>query len=113
MPSISISLIPATDMKIILPLIQYLNPDTPMKTLEERLEEIVTNNYRCVGVYHEGKCIGVAGLWLLTRFWCGRNLDVDNVVIDPAYRSLGLGEKLMEWIHCYAAEMDCEVCVLD
>ncbi|WP_235826627.1 GNAT family N-acetyltransferase [Acidithiobacillus ferridurans] len=44
----------------------------------------------------------MAGIWLGTRFWCGRYLDVDNVIVDPQYRGVGIGQQLMDWVENYA-----------
>ncbi|WP_226819104.1 GNAT family N-acetyltransferase [Acidithiobacillus montserratensis] len=101
------------DLPIILPLVQLLNPTVSPEQLAQRLQEMTGQGYECAAVFMEDNCVGVAGIWLGTRFWCGRYLDVDNVVVDPAYRDCGIGQQLMNWVENYARHQRCEIMVLD
>ncbi|MDD2749292.1 MULTISPECIES: GNAT family N-acetyltransferase [Acidithiobacillus] len=78
-----------------------------------RLQDMVEQGYQCVAAFSDDDCVGVAGIWLGTRFWCGRYLDVDNVVVDPAYRGSGIGRQLMDWVEQYARQQGCKIMVLD
>lgn len=110
---LTIRLLQGAELPWILPLIQELNPAIPETVLAQRLEEMTKSGYQCVAALWKDHCVGVAGLWIGTRFWCGRYLDVDNVVVDPRYRSMGVGQRLTDWIERYAREHACEVLVLD
>ncbi|MDA8176885.1 GNAT family N-acetyltransferase [Acidithiobacillus sp.] len=110
---LTIRLLQRAELPRILPLIRELNPAIPELVLLQRLEEMTQGGYQCVAALWKDDCIGVAGLWTGTRFWCGRYLDVDNVVVDPRYRSMGVGQRLTDWIERYAREQACEVLVLD
>ena len=110
---LTIRLLQRAELPRILPLIRELNPATQETVLAQRLEEMTQGGYQCVAALWKAHCIGVAGLWIGTRFWCGRYLDVDNVVVDPHYRSMGIGQRLTDWIERYAREHACEVLVLD
>ncbi|MBK7465456.1 MAG: GNAT family N-acetyltransferase [Saprospiraceae bacterium] len=48
--------------------------------------------YYCFGLYHENKLIGLSSSWITIRFYSGKQLEVDNVVIDKIYQSKGLGK---------------------
>lgn len=90
---LSIRLLQRAELPQILPLIRELNLAIPELVLVQRLEEMAQGGgYQCVAALWKDDCVGVAGIWTGTRFWCGRYLDVDNVVVDPSYRStLGVG----------------------
>lgn len=72
-----------------------------------RLEEMVNQGYRCVGLYESERLIGICGLWLLTKYYVGRHIEPDNVIILPEYRSRGLGTRLMAWVYDYARSLGC------
>lgn len=101
-------------MASILPLIAELNPDLPAETLERRLTEMLERGYRCVAArIPGGEIVGVAGFWTGCRFWCGRYIDADNVIVSEDYRNRGVGAALMDWIHAEGRRMGCAVAVLD
>lgn len=108
------SLIPKQDMLTIIPLLQVLNDKISEDVLKERVTEMVEKGYECVGAYDGEKLIGICGLWILTKYYVGRHIEPDNVMILPEYRGQGIGEKLMEWVYeygrskgCIASELNC------
>ncbi|WP_414040937.1 GNAT family N-acetyltransferase [Acidithiobacillus sp. M4-SHS-6] len=108
-----IRLLGQQDLPTILPLVQLLNPTVSPAQLAQRLQEMTGQGYECAAAFMADNCVGVAGIWLGTRFWCGRYLDVDNVVVDPVYRDHGIGQQLMNWVENYARQQHCEIMVLD
>ena len=109
-------LIPREDISSIIPLLRILNDALSEELLHERLDEMVAQGYECVGAYDEGRLIGISGLWTLTKYYVGRHIEPDNVVILPEYRGKAIGEQLMEWIYaygrskgCIASELNCYV----
>ncbi len=109
----SIRLLAENELAIMMPLIETLNPDIPPAVLAQRLAEIRENDYRCAGAFVDDRCVGVAGMWFGTRFWCGRYVDIDNVVVDPSWRGHGIGQALLDWVEDYARRQGCEKAVLD
>jgi GNAT superfamily N-acetyltransferase len=114
--TIEIELIPTANLTSIIPLIQQLNPNVPEATLRARLTEMVDQGYQCVGLYFDGKLIGICGLWIITKFYVGKHIEPDNVFILPAYRRQGLGKRLLAWLYdygkkqgCLASELNCYV----
>ncbi|MCC6818969.1 MAG: GNAT family N-acetyltransferase [Bacteroidia bacterium] len=108
-----IRLLEKSELPIILPLVQLLNPNTEEEILLNRLNEMAQTNYECVGVFVEGNLVGIAGLWLLTKLYNGRHLEPDNVIISQEYQGKGLGKLLFEWINQYALSKGCEVLELN
>ena len=113
LPEMVIRLLAKDELAMILPLVQELNPGVPSDVLAQRLQDMTAQGYQCAAAFVDDCCIGVAGIWLGTRFWCGRYLDVDNVIVDPTYRGAGIGQQLMDWVERYAHWEDCEIMVLD
>lgn len=101
------------ELEIILPFVQALNPEVAPGTLAARLKDMRKNGYGCAAAYAGGRCVGVAGLWFGTRFWCGRYVDIDNVIVAESWRGRGIGQALIGWIEDYARQKGCEKVVLD
>ena len=79
-------------------MLQLLDSRLSDEVLKSRLDEMVERGYECVGVYDGDKLIGISGLWILVKYYIGRHIEPDNVVILPEYRGKGVGEQMMEWI---------------
>lgn len=107
MNDISLKLIPPSEILSALPLLMLLNQDETKETLSERLLEMSTQNYECVGVYDCEKLVGISGLWFQTRHYSGRSIEPDHVIIHQAYRNKGLGKLLFDWIDNYAKNKRC------
>jgi GNAT superfamily N-acetyltransferase len=102
-----ISLIPKESIHTIIPLLQVLNPANETELLRLRLDEMLLRGYECVGVYDGDRLVGISGLWILTKYYIGRHIEPDNVVIHPDYRNKGIGELMMDWIYQYGREQGC------
>jgi len=99
-----IQFIEPQNIHVILPLLMQVNKKTPEDLLLKRLYEMVKENYKCLGIYDNDKLIGICGLWFLTRHYCGRTIEPDHVMIEPAYQSKGIGKLLFDWIFIHAKE---------
>ncbi|MHB1641608.1 MAG: type 1 glutamine amidotransferase family protein [Acidithiobacillus sp.] len=49
-------------------LVQILNPGVTLDVLPQRLQDMTAQGYRCAAAFADDCCIGVAGIWLGTRF---------------------------------------------
>ena len=105
--------LPKAEMLLQLPLINQLSPDIKQKDYERMLEEMLKYGYRMIGVFDGKKCIGVSGFWLGTKLYSDKYLEADNVVIDKAYRSKGIGKLLMDWLEAEAKRKGCKMIMLD
>lgn len=102
-----IRLIPEEHLEDIFPLLRLLDGALTDEVLAARLNGMKSHNYECVGVYDTDTLIGISGLWILDKYYVGKHIEPDNVVIHPDYRGKGIGEKLMQWIYDYAKEQGC------
>ncbi len=113
---INIQLIPNAEITAIIPLLRLLNNVIPEQTLRDRLDDMVRQGYKCAGLYLGGELIGICGLWIITKYYVGRHIEPDNVVILPEHRAKGFGKQLISWVceygrsqGCIASELNCYI----
>ncbi len=94
-------------------LIQQLYPDYTLEVYADLLEEMLPNNYKQVVVYENEQSVGLSGFWVGTKLWCGKYLELDNVIVHPNHRSKGIGKLLTEYLNQKAVEIGCKVVALD
>jgi GNAT superfamily N-acetyltransferase len=92
---------------IIIPLLKMLNQNILEEVLRERLDAMMQHNYRCIGIYDDTKLIGICGIWTLIKYYIGKHIELDNIIILPEYQNKNIGTKLMVWIEIYAKDNDC------
>jgi ribosomal protein S18 acetylase RimI-like enzyme len=115
MNSIHIRSLSTDDLAEAATLLTQLNPETPACVISERLRAILMDHphYELIGAFSAGKLVGVAGAWIATKIWCGRYLEIDNLVVDSGQRSSGIGSLLIDHFEAVALERDCKIIVLD
>ncbi len=106
--AISIRIIDPNEIFAIVPFLQKLGNNTvPEAVIKERLQEMVQQNYECLGVFDEEKLIGVCGLWFQTRHYAGRSVEMDHVIIDDNYRNHGIGKMMVAFVSDHARKKSC------
>lgn len=96
--------------------IAVLHAIYPSLTVEEydrELDQMLQHNYGQVAVFDDQICIGISGFWIGTKLWCGKYLELDNIVVLEKYRSKGVGKLLFNFLHKKALEHDCTMLSLD
>lgn len=96
-------------------LLGFLNPDCSKEVLTERFETIIAEHphYHPVGAFIGDQMVAFAAGWIATKVWCGRYLEIDNIVVHPDHRSSGLGSQLIQHLESVATERGCNLVVLD
>jgi GNAT superfamily N-acetyltransferase len=89
MKNIKFEFIESKNIYLIIPLLQLLNKNILEEVLKDRLDEMVKQNYLC---------IGICGLWILTKYYVGKHIELDNIMILPEYQSQNIGHVLMNWV---------------
>lgn len=113
-PAITIRELTQAEMPLIERLTRQLNaPHMSAEGFASHLARMLPQGYRCVGLWLNGTLVGITGFWIFTRFWCGTQMDLDNVIVDEAYRGQGFGKKLLAWLEQKALEEQVETIVLD
>ncbi len=101
------------EMGSLFPLIHLHNPSIDQPAFDRRVNEMLPLGYRAMGAFDGETMIGCCGFWLRTRFWCGREFDIDNFVVHPDWRNQKIGEAMLQWLETKAMEHQCELIVLD
>jgi len=98
-----------------LALLAQLNQNVPVPVLKDRFERVLRehHHYRALGAFIGNELVALTGIWIATKVWCGRYLEVDNIVVSPEHRSMGLGSLLVRSAEKIAKESDCNLMVLD
>jgi GNAT superfamily N-acetyltransferase len=113
MNAISIRVISKENILSIIPLLEKLNDKTPNKILIDRVLEMSSQNYECIGLYQSDMLIGICGLWYSTRHYIGKTAEVDHVIIESNSRNKGLGRLFFVWIYKYLKEKGCDATELN
>jgi len=91
-----------TDIPEILPLVLQLNKDYKEAQMLIYLNEMFEyETYSCFGFFIDEELIGVTSGWTTTKLYSGKQLEIDNVIIDAIHQSKGYGkimeEQISEW----------------
>jgi len=97
----------------IIPLLQVLNSSISETILESRLTQMIDQGYQCIGIFDDKKLIGACGIWILTKYYVGKHLEPDNIIILPEYQNQNIGTQLLQWIDNYAKEIGCSASELN
>lgn len=100
-------LLSTEDIEKIIPLTIQSNKDYTESQLRSYLTEMFQfNNYVCFGLWEEEQLIGVSSGWITVKLYSGKQLEVDNFVIDQPFRKKGYGQLLLDAIEDWAYEND-------
>lgn len=92
----------------IVELTQQLNPDMDTELLKSRQVSMFDfENHTCFGCYFNDELVGVLSGWITVRLYSGKQLEIDNVIIDKSMQSKGLGKQILQWIEQWAKVRDC------
>ncbi len=93
--------------------VRELYPSMQIEEYSQQLDLMLPHNYFQAGVFHKEKCIGISGVWIGHKLWCGKYLEVDHIVILEKERSNGIGKGLMDFLKEWAREEQCTSIGLD
>jgi GNAT superfamily N-acetyltransferase len=96
-----------------LSVLQDLYPSLTLSEYSTELDLMLPHNYGQVGVFEGDICLGLSGFWIGTKLWCGKYLELDNIVVSKTLRSQGIGKLIFDFLHKKALENDCTMLSLD
>ncbi len=96
-----------------LELIRQLSPQLEAAGYRAMLADMIPHNYFQVGAYADGECIAVSGYWIATKLYSGKYLEIDNFVVDKAFRGKAVGKQLLDWMLQEARDNNCNMAMLD
>lgn len=94
-------------------LLNQLYSDLTPERYETLLKETIPHNYKQITVHDNEKIVGVCGYWIATKIWCGKYLELDNVVVHESYRSKGIGKIMTDYLLQKAKKEGCNMLGLD
>ncbi|SHJ04357.1 hypothetical protein SAMN04488096_107102 [Mesonia phycicola] len=98
----------SSDISKIVPLGHQLNPKLSKIEIEDYLKQMFQfSTYHCFGLKKQGKLVGLSSGWITIRFYSGKQLEVDNVIIDQDIQSKGYGKYFFEKIEEWAIKNEC------
>lgn len=101
------------DMVAQINMIRFLYPNISLEKYKSFLSELIPHNYIQIAVFEDEICLGLTGCWSATKLWTGKYLEIDNFVVNPDYRSKGIGKMLTDYVEKKAIELNCSSIVLD
>ncbi len=82
---------------------QQLNPNLTLEQIKTYLLQMFEfETYTCFGMFLNDKLAGMSSAWTTVRLYSGKQLEVDNVIIDNSLQSKGLGKMFFEYIENWA-----------
>lgn len=101
------------EMLFCLPILNQLYPSLKKDEYSLQLDEMLPHNYFQVGAFNGDECIGISGVWIGNKLWCGKYLEVDHLVIKEGFRSNGVGSLILNYLKQLAKEENCASIGLD
>jgi GNAT superfamily N-acetyltransferase len=94
--------------------IKELYPTLTIADYEKDLTAMLPNNsYGQVAVFFGEECIGISGFWIGTKLWCGKYLELDNIIVSAKHRSKGAGKLMIDYLYEKAQQHGCSMMALD
>jgi GNAT superfamily N-acetyltransferase len=102
------------DSDAIVPLANKLHPHLDPTIVSACLAEMFNfPTYHCFGLWQAGKLVAMSNGWITVRFYSGKQLEVDNVIVDPNLRSKGVGKYFFACIQDWAHRHQCKTIELN
>lgn len=102
-----------SEMLLQIDLIKHLYPEMSLQKYEDYLKAMQPHNYMQIAVFDNNKCLGMTGLWSGVKLWTGKYLEIDNFIVHPDSRELGVGKMICDYVDRMATEQGCTCIVLD
>jgi len=98
----------------VIPFLKLLNPGKTDSVIKSRFWQMMTyDNYQLFGFYIDNVLIGIIGGWTLTKIYSGKQLEIDNFIIDDNLQSKGYGKQFLNLIQHWAEKNDYKSIELD
>lgn len=102
------------EMMAAYPLVTQMYKEMDEKTYRAYVEEMIqVSNFKMICAFSGDKMVGVCGYFVLLMLYCGRYLQISNLVVDKDSRSLGVGSELMHAAEKIGRSLGCKKFVLD
>ena len=96
-----------------LDIVKQLYPDFTVEKYGTLLDEMLKANYQQVIVTKNNKTIALTGVWIGTKLWSGKYIEIDSFVVHEDFRGQKIGDILIEEVHKIAEKEGANQIVLD
>lgn len=86
------------EMLQIFEIIQEMYPSLSLEQYSFELDQMLPHNYGQVAAFEGEQCLGLTGFWLGYKLWCGKYLELDNVIVSEKHRSKGVGKLIFDYM---------------
>jgi ribosomal protein S18 acetylase RimI-like enzyme len=96
------------NIESVYPLIKQLRPNLTLEQFVQIHDKAkAADQYRLWGYFENNLCVGLMGLRTLFDFVHLKHLYIDDLVVDSAKRSSGIGAKLLKHAEELGRQSDC------
>ncbi|WP_396154167.1 GNAT family N-acetyltransferase [Flavobacterium sp.] len=96
-----------------LDIVKQLYPEFTVEKYGTLLDEMLKANYQQVIVTKNNKTIALTGVWIGTKLWSGKYIEIDSFVVDEDFRGQKIGDILIDEVHKIAEKEGANQIVLD
>ena len=101
--NLKFKIIPSNEIKVVIPFVKKMSKVTISDSvLLSRFNEMINQNYECLGVYIDEELVGICGMWFSTRHYCGKSVEIDHLYVIPKLRNNNIGGQIVSWVEKYA-----------
>ena len=94
-------------------IVKQLYPDFTVEKYGTLLDEMLKANYQQVIVTKNNNTIALTGVWIGTKLWSGKYIEIDSFVVDEDFRGQKIGDILIKEVHKIAEKEGANQIVLD
>lgn len=96
-----------------LDIIQQLYPDFTLEKYGTLLDEMLKANYQQIIVLKNNQTIALTGVWIGTKLWSGKYIEIDSFVVHKDFRGQKIGDILIDEVHNIAKKVAANQICLD
>lgn len=96
-----------------LALLQEMYPSLTHEEYSNDLDAMIPNNYSQIAVFEDNECLGLSGIWCGTKLWCGKYIELDNIIVSSKSRSKGIGNLIFDYVQKMGEEQQVSMLSLD
>ena len=95
------------------PLLTLMYPHYSTDDFKKMLHDMLPHHYHLLLCKKNEEIVGLTGFWLGVKFWSGKYCGIDNFIIHPGYRNLGVGQLIVAKIVAISKQENCKMVALD
>ena len=96
-----------------LDMVKQLYPDFTIEKYGTLLDDMLKANYQQIIVTKNNLTIALTGVWIGTKLWSGKYIEIDSFVVHEAFRGQKVGDILIAEVHKIAKKVNANQIVLD